>query len=223
MQIQKVKAAEGFSYSTAPQRSPEWIELRVGKVTASRLGDWMAVGKKGQPLAARTAYERELAFERAFGVPFSRFVTSAMEEGEKAETFLAKELSEIRGYEISTAGAFYSDTFVASPDGLVGDDGLVEFKWVYDTKFAEILEKGVPTEHFLQIQGQLWASGRKWCDYVAGNGNTSAFKIIRIETDSEIVKLIEEAVKELPELPAINKDGVYSFSTKPDIVSEVSW
>lgn len=223
MELPKVKAAKGFAYSTAPQRSPEWVNLRVGKVTASQLGAWMAVSTTGKPLASRAAYEKELAFEKAFNVPFSRFVTSAMEEGTRAESFLQKETARVRGYEILPSGAFYSDTFVASPDGLVGEDGLVEFKWLYDTKFAAVLAKGVSKEHYLQIQGQLWASGRQWCDYAAGSSNASAFKIVRVERDDETIKLIEEAVAELPELPAIDKSDVYSFTTKPDVAEEVSW
>ncbi len=223
VEFEKIKAAEGFTYSTAPQHSPEWVTLRVGKVTASRLGDWMAVGAKGQPLASRGSYERELAFEQAFNVPFSRFVTAAMEEGTRAESFLQLELARIREYEIEPSGAFYSDMFVASPDGLVGDDGLVECKWLYDTKFAEVLSGGVPREHYLQIQGQLWASDRKWCDYVAGSGNTNTFKVIRVERDEEAIAKIAEVVMEFPELPPINKEDVHSFVTESPASKEINW
>lgn len=216
-------AAEGFTYSTAPQHSPEWVNLRVGKVTASRLGDWLAVGAKGQPLAARATYETELVFEQGFNVPFKHFVTAAMEQGTQMESFLKKEIADIRGYEIESSGAFYSDTFVASPDGLVGDDGLVECKWLYDTKFAQVLKGGVPREHYLQIQGQLWATGRQWCDYVAGNANTKAFKVLRVERDEETIKEIAESVKALPELEAISKEDVHGFQSEPEVQKEVSW
>lgn len=223
--ISKVKAGKGFVYSDEPQSSPEWVALRVGKVTASRLKNWMAVGVKGNALKARTDYEREIAYERQFNVPFSRYVTSAMEQGIIAEKFVKDQYSSVLGEPIQPCGAFYSDKFVASPDGLIGDDGIAEVKWLFDSSFADVLEKGVPYEYQLQIQGQLLASGRKWCDFIAGNGNTGRFKVIRVYPDEELRKRIIESLEDVEKIKhEFDSDGVFEFTSVPTMeLVESEW
>lgn len=190
----------GFQYSAAPQRSPEWYDLRKGKVTASRLSDWLAVsrakGKEGQPLKARTDYEKELMYERQFGVSYNFYVSDAMQDGIDFENFARKQYEQETGNTALECGAWYNDAFCASPDGTVGDDGLVEIKVVRDNTFTEILMSGVPDKHMKQIQGQLWASGRKWCDYIALNLNTKKFIIIRVDANQEDHDYLAEAVTE---------------------------
>lgn len=205
-----------FEYSDAPQRSPEWVEIRVGKPTASRLKDWMATSKRdGKPLQARKDYEAELAFEVQFNTPFTRFVTRAMEEGTIMEDFIKRQYEKQMGVIVQPAGCYYNNYFVASPDGLVDGDGLVEVKWVYDKTFSDILVNGVPDEHMLQMQGQLWASGRKWCDYVVGNGNTNTFKVIRVERDEETIDRIRNSLKEGKLEVWVNAENVFKFTESP--------
>ena len=211
-----------FKYSDAPQRSPEWIETRVGKVTASRLKDWLAVSKRdGKPLKARADYERELAFEVEFKVPFERFVTDAMLQGQQMEEFLKRQYEEHYGVIVKPVGCYYSDAFVASPDGEISDDGLIECKWVYDTTFSEVLTEGVPGDHMLQMQGQLWASGRKWCDYVVGNQHTGKFVVIRVERDEEVIKAIEASLTDHKLSVWVKSDNVFDFTAPPTIESNL--
>lgn len=218
MKINQIIPAKGFKYLDVPQLSPEWVQARVGRKTASRLKDWMAVGKNGNPLKARTDYERELAYEQTFGVPFSRFVTEAMVQGSVAEPFIKEQYGSIMGYVVQPAGAFYNEDFVASPDGFVDDDGSVECKWLFDNSFSDVLLNGVPMDHQWQIQGQLWASGREWCDYVAANGNTKKLKIIRVYPDKELISRIAESVKE-PIKSEFSKMGVFDFTKEPDTIN----
>lgn len=206
-----------FKLLDAPQGSPEWVEARVGKVTASRLKDWLAVGVKGQPLKARADYERELAFEVEFKVPFERFVTNAMLQGQEMEEFLKRQYEQHYNVIIRPVGAYYNDAFVASPDGEIDGDGLIECKWVYDTTFSEVLTEGVKDDHMLQIQGQLWASGRKWCDYVVGNGHTGKFVVIRVERDEEIIKRIEDSLKDHKLSVWVKADNVFDFTEQPKL------
>ncbi len=213
----KVKAGDGFTYLDVIQRSPEWIKARNGLVTASRLGDWMAVGVKGQPLKSRLDYEKEIAYEREFGVSFQKFVNDAMLAGTEAEPFIKTQYELITGNTIAPVGVFVSDRFAATPDGLVNDDGLFEAKWLFDTSFSDILVTGeVPEEHLLQIQGQLWASGRKWCDYAAVNGNTKKIKIIRVYRNEEIINRIKESLNHEIDIK-LNTENLYDFK------EEVSW
>lgn len=203
-----------FIYSDAPQRSPEWIAIRVGKPSASNLYRWLAVSKRdGKPLQARKDYEAEIAFEKEFNVPFTRFATSAMEEGQMMEEFLKRQYEKKCDVLVRPVGCYYNDHFVASPDGEIGKDGLIETKWVYDKTFADVLVNGVPEEHMLQIQGQLWASNRKWCDYVVGNGNTGRFVIIRVERDEETIDRIRESLKDGTISVWASSANVFEFET----------
>lgn len=211
------KSQPTFKYLDAPQGSPEWVEARVGKVTASRLKDWLAVGVKGQPLKARADYERELAFEVEFKVPFERFVTSAMLQGQEMEEFLKKQYAQHYDVIVKPVGAYYNDSFVASPDGEIGADGLVECKWVYDTTFSKVLTEGVQDDHMLQMQGQLWASSRKWCDYVVGNQHTGKFTVIRVERDEAIIKQIEDSLKDHKLSVWVKSDNVFDFTEQPKL------
>jgi predicted phage-related endonuclease len=207
-----------FKYSEAPQRSPEWIEIRTGKVTASRLKDWLATSKSGgKPLKARLDYEKELAFEREFNVPFERFVTAAMQQGQLMEEFLKRQYEKQFDVIVRPVGCYYSDSFVASPDGEVDGDGLVECKWVYDSSFSDVLTEGAPEAHMLQMQGQLWASGRKWCDYVVGNQHTGKFTVIRVARSEEVIKAIEDSLKD-PKLSVwVKSVNVFDFSEQPKL------
>jgi hypothetical protein len=189
-----------FSFFEGEQRTPEWYALRLGKVTASRLADWLAVSKAktgaGKPLKARLDYEKELLFERKFNTSFENFVTDAMQDGIDYEAYARQQYQEIAKNEVSEVGGWYNDYFFASPDGVVGEKGLLEIKIVKDNSFAEILTSGVPDKWWKQVQGQLWASGREWCDFVAVNFNTRKLKIVRVKPDKEFHEWVELAIVE---------------------------
>lgn len=214
-----------FEYSGAPQRSPEWFALRLGKVTASRLCDWLSVSKaaatKGKPLKARLDYEKELIFERTFGTSFEKFVSGAMQDGNDFEDFARVQYEKITGTLAEPCGCWYNDYFVASPDSVVGDDGLLEIKVLKDNSFTEVLSEGVPEKHWQQIQGQLWASGRKWCDYVAINLNTRKIKIIRVLPDAEFHEWLELVVPEQLVTAEFNNDQLYDFVDAPPEVAYI--
>lgn len=206
-----------FKLLEAPQGSPEWVEARVGKVTASRLKDWLAVGVKGQPLMARLDYERELAFEATFQVPFERFVTNAMLQGQEMEEFLKRQYEQLKGVIVKPVGAYYSESFVASPDGEIDGDGLIECKWVYDNTFSKVLTEGVSNDHMLQIQGQLWASGRAWCDYVVGNQHTGKFIVIHVTRNEGIIDRIANSLVEPTISTLARTDNVFDFTEQPKL------
>lgn len=211
-----------FEYSGAPQRSPEWHKIRLGKITASRLGDWLAVSKAknsiGKPLKPRLDYEKELMFERQFNTGFETWVSDAMQDGIDFEAFARSQYEKIKGVLVEECGCWYSQLFVASPDGTVGQDGLVEIKVLRDNSFSAVLEEGVPDKHWKQIQGQLWASKRKWCDYIAINLNTQKIKIIRVLPDLEFHEWLELAVPEPLSVEAFSSEGLYDFiGTAPQL------
>lgn len=144
-----------FQYSDAPQRSPEWLAIKRGRIGASRLGDWLAVSKAktgaGKPLKPRLDYEKELMFERQFGVSFQVFVNDAMQEGIDYEDFARKQfvlaMPELVAIEV---GCWYNDFIAVSPDRLLFPKGsndadyenataILEIKIVKDNTFTNIL------------------------------------------------------------------------------------
>jgi hypothetical protein len=204
-----------FEYFAGEQRTEPWYQLRLGKPTASRLVDWLAVSKAktgaGKPLKARLDYEKELIFERKFGVAFEHYVNSAMQSGIDFEDFLLRQYEKIKGVKVTPVGAWYNDHFLASPDGGVNDEGIVEGKVLLDNSFAEVLVSGVPDKHWKQIQGQLFASKRKWCDYIAGNLKTRKVKIIRVFPDPEFHEYLELALMESLATADFSDEELYDF------------
>jgi predicted phage-related endonuclease len=213
-----------FEYFAGQQRTPEWFELRRGKVTASRLDDWLSVSKAktgmGKPLKKRLDYEKELLFERQFGVSYENFVSAAMQDGIDFEVFARQQYEKITGNVVREVGCWYNDLFVASPDGAVDPyeikndsyyEGLIEIKVLKDNSFTDVLTDGVPEKHWRQIQGQLWAAGSKWCDYVAINLNTKKMKIIRVEADTEFQEYLELSLNESLVVAEFDGDQLFDF------------
>lgn len=204
-----------FQYFAGQQRTKPWFDLRIGKVTASRLEDWLSVskakGKEGQALQKRKDYEKELQYERQFGVAYDNFVSDAMNDGIEFERFAVRQYEKQKAVKVGEVGAWFNDQFVASPDGGVEDEGLVEVKVVRDNTFSSILSDGVPQKHWKQCQGQLWASGRKWCDYIAINLNTKKMKVIRVLPDAEFHEWLELAVPEPITVEPFSDEELYDF------------
>jgi len=146
------------------QRSPEWYQARVGKITASRFKDVMDRTQKGLPGARRTAYMRSLLAERMTGAMVDNYANDAMKHGIETEP-LAIEAYESTTAQFAEEAGFYLHPrfeFVgASPDRLVGDDTLVEVKCPSTQTHLETIANGMSEDHKPQIQGQLWVTGRK--------------------------------------------------------------
>ena len=222
-----------FEYFAGQQKSPEWFELRRGRVTASRLDDWLSVSKAktgtGKPLKKRLDYEKELLFERSFNVSYQNFVSEAMREGIDFEDFARLQYNKINEVTALECGCWYNDLLVASPDGVVGENGLIEIKVLRDNSFTEVLTSGVPEKHWRQIQGCLYASGRKWSDYIAINLNTKKLKIIRVLPDQEFFDYLDLSLQESLVVAEFPTDGVFDFvdalpegTVIPAILSDLS-
>lgn len=209
-----------FEYFAGDQQSPEWFRLRLGIPTSSRVADWLATsrakGKEGQPLKARLDYEKELVFEQMFGVPFEHYMSQAMQEGIDYEAFAREQYGKLTKTKPVEVGCWYNKYFVASPDGGVSDEGLLEIKWLKDTNWTEVLRTKQPLpRHVAQIQGQLFASGREWVDYVACNMNTKKLIIVRVKPDKEFFKTLEESLRQPISTEAFDLSGVYDFTDLP--------
>lgn len=185
------------------QGTPGWIKQRIGHLTASRMKDAMDFLKSGKPSENRTKYAMELVAERMCDYATSHYVTDAMQYGIDMEPH-AKQAYEARtGLLLADAGFLVHPTiewFGASPDGLVGADGLAEFKVPTPVTYVRWLANGVvPEEHKPQMLAQMACTGRQWCDFVAYNPRAnvgSQLFIRRFQPDPEEVAKVEEYARQ---------------------------
>jgi exodeoxyribonuclease (lambda-induced) len=156
--------------ATNTQRTAEWFAARVGCLTASRAAAAINRTKAGKPTADYAKMIDEILVERLTGQPAEHFETPAMRWGTEHEDEAREE------YELAT-GEFVQQTgFVphpsiaylgASPDGLVGEDGLIEIKCPSSLTHIQRVRAGVvPDEYKPQMLVQLLCTGRKWVDFV---------------------------------------------------------
>lgn len=152
------------------QRSVEWLMERVGKATGSEFCNIMAVRKDKKESAKRYDYRMELVIERLTGQPSERYVSKYMEWGTEQEGPARMAYEAATGAMVLQPG-FISHPEVAmcggSPDGFVGDTGIIEIKAPTSFNHIETLLHGMPEEHIAQTQGYLWITGRQWCDFIS--------------------------------------------------------
>jgi putative phage-type endonuclease len=152
------------------QRTEEWYSARAGKVTASRVADVIARTKSGYG-ASRAAYMAELVIERITGKPTEKFSSAAMQWGTE------KEPEALSLYQVETGALVELVGFVphpdiegsgASPDGLIGGDGLIEIKSPNSsTHLDTLLLQKIPDRYQVQMLWQMACTGRMWCDFVS--------------------------------------------------------
>lgn len=182
------------------QGTPEWHALRVGVVTASRFKDVLAKGRGNAVSKTREAYAYQIATETITGksaddTPVNDWMRRGCEREDQARAL----------YELQHSVAVETVTFCylndersvgCSPDGLVGDDGLLEIKSPrLATHVGYMLGGKCPTEYKAQVQGQLWVSGRDWCDFVTycPESHIELWRV-RVERDEEYIAELAEAV-----------------------------
>lgn len=193
------------------QGSDEWREARLGKVTASRIADIVTKTKAGKWSAKRNDYLVELVCERLTGSEADNFVTREMQWGRDQEDAAADLYGFTRDVEPQTIGLVYHPTItmaLASPDRLIGDDGLIEIKCPKSTTHvSNMMSETVPLEYQLQIFWQLVCTGREWCDFVCFDprmpGNAQLFVRRVTASDTEragIEKDIEAFLQEVDDM-----------------------
>ena len=153
------------------QGSPEWLAMRAGKVTASRIGDVMGKIKTGEA-ASRRDYKSQIVAEILTGTPQGEtFINDAMRWGTEQEPY-ARAAYEIQTGQMVDQVGFVDHPTISragcSPDGLVCCDGLVEIKCPKTATHLSCLMDGtVPTQYQPQMLFQLACTGRQWCDFVS--------------------------------------------------------
>ena len=152
------------------QGTDEWSLARAGRVTASRVADVLATTKSGHG-ASRSNYMSELIVERLTGAPAEHFVSKEMQWGTDHEEEARIAYEELTGEIVRQVGFVEHPTIEmsgASPDGLVGSEGIVEIKCPNTaTHIATILTGKADSRYYAQMQWQMECTGRRWCDFVS--------------------------------------------------------
>ena len=185
------------------QRSEEWFQARLGLVTASRVADVLAKIKSGES-ASRRNYKIQLVSERLTGERQETYINQAMQDGIDREQFARDRYVQQFG-EVEEVGFVKHPTLEAgaSPDGMVGDDGIIEIKCPMGSTHTEtLMTQDIPSKYVPQVQFQLLVTGRKWCDFVSYNPmfpeHLQVF-VKRIEADPVYQKELESEVKQFLE------------------------
>lgn len=182
--------------SNAVQGSEEWLQARLGKATASRFGDVLATTRSGYS-TSRKNYAAELAIEILTGQRNDFFKSSAMEWGTDTEPVARLQYTLETGNDVEETGFWEHEILPcgASPDGLVGEDGLIEIKCPNTATHMEtLMSKKVPRQYVAQVQGQLWMTDRKWCDFVSFDPRlpeNAQMIIIRVERDDDFIRNLQ--------------------------------
>ena len=182
------------------QGTDEWFAARLGKVTASRVADVIAKTKTGYS-ASRDNYMAQLVCERLTGQKGESFTNSAMQWGTETEPQARGAYSAAR-FEIVELVGFVNHPTIksagASPDGLVGDLGLIEIKCPNTaTHIDTLLSQTIPSKYITQMQWQMICTGRHWCDFVSYDPRLPAklqLFIERVEYDPVYGAMLEKEV-----------------------------
>lgn len=183
------------------QRTDEWFQARLGKVTASKVSDVMAKTKSGYA-ASRDNYMAQLVVERMTNKQAEAFTNAAMEWGTQQEPF-ARAAYEIKTGVVVEEVGFIDHPLIkmagASPDGLVGNEGLVEIKCPNTATHIEtLLTQTVPSKYYAQMQWQMACTSRDWCDFVSYDPRMpekAQLFVTRVMRDPETIAEMESEVK----------------------------
>lgn len=183
------------------QGSPEWHKARLGRATASRIPDIIALTYKGAVAASRANYMAELLAERLTGQPTRGYVSPEMQWGTDHEADARAAYSFYADVDVTEVGFIPHPTIVmagASPDGLVADDGQTEIKCPNTATHLDTLLGGnISGRHVTQMQWQMACTQRKWCDYVSYDPRlpeSMRLHVRRVERDDVLIAGLEQDV-----------------------------
>ena len=180
------------------QGTPEWHDLRRGVLTSTAIKTLITPTGKLADNDKTRAHVYEVAAQRITGRTEDNYMSFDMMRGHTDE-ILARELYARHYAPVIECGFITSDKlgFMVgySPDGLVGEDGIIEIKSAKAKIQVQRMTDGViPLEHYAQVQTGLWVTGRKWCDFISYS-NGMKMMVVRVESDLAYHELIEQAAK----------------------------
>ena len=210
-------------YPTLEQGSEEWLAARCGLLTASELKLIVSPSLKPASNDKERSHLFELLAQRITGHVEPKYITDDMLRGQEdeidARALYAEHYAPVEelGFMVRDFGAF---RIGYSPDGLVGDDGLIECKSRRQKYQVETILSGeVPAEYVIQVQTGLLVSGRKWLDFISYSGGLPMF-VTRVYPDAKVQTAILDAASQFEERLAARLD-VYrlALSAWPKVIT----
>jgi len=205
-------------YRGIQQGSAAWLELRAGIPTASQFHRILT--PSGKPSTQATDYLHGLLAERMMGHPLVEHVSLWMQRGADLEAeavtfyeFQRETTTERLGFVTNDAG-----TIGASPDRLVGDDGLLEIKVPKDsTHVGYLLGESVADTYMPQVQGQLWIAERQWLEIMSYHPEMPP-ALIRVDRDEAYIDKLRAAVEAFAEVLAQRTEDLRARGWLPEVV-----
>lgn len=200
---------EILDFNIAPDSKGDsaWHQQRLGKLTSSRFGDMMVQGRAKDDLygAAAMKYIYEKIAEQITRQP--HVVTSqATDWGTQMEQHAIELYEKETGNKVHQCGFLeFGEHAGGTPDGLVGDDGVIEVKCPFNpaNHVEAFIEEKVPKQYIFQIQGNLMVTGRKWCDFISYDPRVTEehlqLFIHRVKRDEEIIQAIQDRIIQVAE------------------------
>lgn len=183
------------------QGSEDWFKARLGKVTASRVSDVIAKTKTGWG-ASRKNYLAELVAERLTGVPAESYTNAAMKWGIDTEPQARAAYEFFRDSSVTEVGFVQHPKIAmsgASPDGLIGNEGLLELKCPNTaTHIDTLLAKAIPDKYLVQMQWQMACAARTWCDFASFDPRMPEdlrLFVARVHRDEKRIAELEDVVR----------------------------
>ncbi|WP_336288615.1 lambda exonuclease family protein [Bartonella sp. CB60] len=187
------------------QRTAQWFQARLGKVTASNIYSVINKTAKGLPTSKYDDYKIKLITERLTGETSPYYESEDMRWGIEHEDDAIEEYSFIYDANVTKCGFVPHPTIAmagASPDGLIGEHGLIEIKCPKSTTHIRFfMDHEIKPEYSAQMQFQMACTGRKWCDFVSydprftDQSSHLRLKICRVHRDEEQIEHINKAVE----------------------------
>lgn len=198
------------------QGSPEWAQFRVGKVSGSRVRDVMTQGRGGAPSATRKNYMMQLLCERLTGEPQGQCLSRnpAVQRGVELEHMARLAYELYSGETVEETGCFSHPRiggFIASPDGLVGETGMIECKCPNTAQHVAVIQSGKHDPQYeWQMLAQMACAELEWVDFVSYDDRLPApldYVCYRFERDDRRITEMERAIVEfLQELDELEKE-----------------
>ncbi len=206
------------------QRTSQWYQARVGKITASRFADVMA----GSTTQRYRNYVSSLALERLTGVRANSFQNDAMLHGIKYESHAIRWYQSQLGVRVQEASFELHkeyDFIGASPDGYIQTSGLIEVKCPQIGNHLKTVQSNrLPSQYKWQLQGQMMVTNRMWVDFVSFHPELGGH-VIKVHRDSQAIDRLLfwciQANKDVEKIVERNKDRKISIQSRPMIRPEI--
>ena len=197
------------------QRTPEWIEIKRGKMSASNAETIIANGK------GLETYIYNLMAEYYSSAEKENYINADMQRGIDLEPEARLEFEFYTDLDVQEVGFIEYNEFIGvSPDGLIGDDGLIEIKCPNDSiYFKLLLSNNIKPEYIAQMQMQMYVTDRQYCYFVSYNPNfEKSLYIKKINRDEEMIEKLKKGLERGTQLIKEIKENFRKVGTNGKIL-----